>query len=146
MQYDRVQASQGPGAMGPQWCTDASGTRWSCRRAKAETILTGLSVLPPTGTCGDAALQNGCAPPALVACTFYDRTLPLPQNPVTQMLSSHDCWARMDYHLALVQDTVEPQLPRRRLHGRRRRRTTPTPGPRLASRRPRVPAAAAVAS
>jgi hypothetical protein len=111
VQYDRVQASQGPGAMGPQWCTDASGTRWSCRRAKVETILTGLPVLPTTGTCGDAALQNGCAPPALVACTFYDRTLPLPQNPVTLMLSSHDCWMRMDYHLALVQDTSNRSFP-----------------------------------
>jgi hypothetical protein len=115
VQYDRVQASAGPAAMGAQWCADAAGVRWSCRRAKVEAILTGANALPATGSCGQPALQNACAPgnspQATMTCTWYDRTLPPGQNPVTQQLSFHDCWMRMDYHLALVQDTTNRSWP-----------------------------------
>ena len=115
VQYDRVQASAGPTAMGVQWCADAASLRWSCRRARLEAILTGTNALPTTGSCGQPSIQNGCAPgnapQATIACTWYDRSLPLSQNPITQSLSYHECWTRMDYHLALVQDTTNRSWP-----------------------------------
>lgn len=111
VQYDRVQASQAS----TQWCQDAGGVRWSCRRAKLEKILTGVSLLPPSGTCAPSSVQSACspgnAPSATLACTWYDRSRPLSQNPVTQVLSYHDCWMKMDYHLALVQDTSNRSWP-----------------------------------
>lgn len=110
-QYDRVQASQATS----QWCQDGTGVRWSCRRAKVERILTGVNPLPTTGTCGQTSVQNACSPgnstTATTACTWYDRSLPLGLNPVTQNLSYHDCWLKMDYHLALVQDTSNRSWP-----------------------------------
>lgn len=111
VQYDRVQASAGPTATGPQWCEDGAGVRWSCRRAKAETVLTGANALPASGTCAAAALQNGCSPGASMTCTWFDRTIPPAQNPVTQVLTPHECWMRMDYHLVLVQDTSNRSWP-----------------------------------
>jgi hypothetical protein len=110
--YHRVTASQGA-AESPQsqWCEDADTVRWSCRRAKVEHLLTGAFPIPATGTCADVSMANGCRQPMTVACTWYDRTLPLAQNPVTQQLAPHECWQRMDYRIALVQDTSNRSWP-----------------------------------
>jgi hypothetical protein len=116
-QYERVRASRGATATQVgQWCEDAGGTRWSCRRAKVDAILKGNAVLPTTGTCGQTNVQNGCGPltppspgkppSTLISCTWYDRSRPLSENPVTQDLTLNACWLKMDYHLALIQDTT----------------------------------------
>src|SRR5690606_26034366 len=48
--YDRVRASIGVGVSPvPQWCEDAAGTRWSCRRARLAEVITGDFPIPPTG-------------------------------------------------------------------------------------------------
>lgn len=110
--YDRVRASSGVGASpSPQWCEDAAGTRWSCRRAKLDEVLTGSFPIPPSGTCADPSVTNSCRAPATMSCTWYDRTLPLAANPVTAVLSPHDCLAHMDYRLVLVQDTTNRSWP-----------------------------------
>jgi hypothetical protein len=110
--YHRVRASQGVGATpSPQWCEDATGIRWSCRRAKLDEVLTESFAIPSSGGCADVSVTNACRAPAQVGCTWYDRTLPPQQNPVTQQLSPHDCLARMDYRIALVQDTTNRSWP-----------------------------------
>jgi hypothetical protein len=110
--YQRVTASSGVGeSSSPQWCEAADAQRWSCRRAKLDHLLTGTFPIPPTGTCSTAIIAASCSQPASVSCTWYDRTLPLNQNPVTQSLSPHECWQRMDYRIALVQDTSNRSWP-----------------------------------
>jgi hypothetical protein len=110
--YHRATASQGvTESPQPQWCEDADTLRWSCRRAKVEHLLTGTFPIPGTGSCADVSVANGCRQPATLACTWYDRTLPLAQNPVTQQLAPHECWQRMDYRIALVQDTSNRSWP-----------------------------------
>ena len=110
--YERVRASNGVGATPvPQWCQDASGTRWSCRRAKLEEVLTGVFPIPATGDCADPTVAAACRAPASLPCTWYDRGRPLDQNPITESLSPHDCWLRMDHRLALVQDTTNRSWP-----------------------------------
>jgi hypothetical protein len=110
--YERVRASSGVGASpSPQWCEDAAGTRWSCRRAKLDEVLSGSFPIPATGSCADPGVAVGCRAPATIVCTWYDRTQPLGANPVTAQLSPHDCLARMDYRLALVQDTTNRSWP-----------------------------------
>ena len=110
--YERVRASNGVGATPvPQWCEDAGGTRWSCRRAKLEEVVSGLFPIPATGGCADPTVASGCRAPASILCTWYDRGRPLDQNPVTESLAPHDCWLRMDFRLALVQDTTNRSWP-----------------------------------
>ncbi len=110
--YERVTASLGVGeSPQPQWCEDASAMRWSCRRAKVEHLLTASFPIPASGTCGDVSVANGCRQPATMSCTWYDRALPPAQNPVTQTLAPHDCWQRMDYRVALLQDTSNRSWP-----------------------------------
>jgi hypothetical protein len=110
--YHRATASQGVAESAqPQWCEDASAVRWSCRRAKVEHLLSGAFPIPATGTCTDISVGNACRQPATQPCTWYDRSLPLAQNPVTQSLAPHDCWQRMDYRIALVQDTSNRSWP-----------------------------------
>jgi hypothetical protein len=106
IQYDRVRASRGAsGDQVNQWCEDDAGTRWSCRRAKVDSILTGSTIVPTTGTCAARQASTSCAQP-LVTCTWYDRGRPLSQNPVTQGMSANECWLKMDTHLVLIQDTT----------------------------------------
>lgn len=110
--YDRLTASAGVGeSTQPQWCEDAAGTRWSCRRAKLDQVLTGAFPIPTTGGCADPTVASGCRAANTLACTWYDRSLPLEQNPVTQSLSPFACWLKMDYHLALIQDTTNRSWP-----------------------------------
>jgi hypothetical protein len=110
--YHRVTASQGPGESAqPQWCETADTLRWSCRRARVDHLLTGNFPIPDTGSCATANVDQVCAQAASVACTWYDRTRPLNQNPVTQNLSPHECWLRMDYRVALIQDTSNRSWP-----------------------------------
>lgn len=110
--YARVTASQTVGESSqPQWCQSVDDHRWSCRRAKLEHLLTGTFPIPASGSCADASILNGCRQPATIACTWYDRNLPLAQNPVTQQLAPNACWARMDYRIALVQDTSNRSWP-----------------------------------
>ncbi len=112
LRYDRATASAGVGETpSPQWCQDGAGLRWSCRRAKLDHVLTGAFSIPATGACADVTVTNSCRAAAMMSCTWYDRTLPMDQNPVTQSLSPFDCWARMDYRLALVQDTTNRSWP-----------------------------------
>lgn len=112
LQYDRVTASSGVGESSqPQWCQDAAGVRWSCRRAKLEHVLTGSFPIPSSGGCADATVGNGCRAVAAMPCTWHDRTLPPEQNPVTQSLSPSACWAKMDFRIALVQDTTNRSWP-----------------------------------
>jgi hypothetical protein len=109
--YDRVMASQTVGeSPQPQWCQTLDQQRWSCRRAKVEHLLTGTFPIPADGTCADATV-NSCRQPATIACTWYDRNLPLAQNPVTQQLAPDACWAKMDYRVALLQDTSNRSWP-----------------------------------
>lgn len=110
--YDRVRASIGVGVSPvPQWCEDAAGTRWSCRRARLAEVITGDFPIPPTGSCADPTVATGCRPAAALPCTWYDRSRPLDQNPVTESLSPAECWARMDWRIALVQDTTNRSWP-----------------------------------
>ncbi|HEX4954061.1 MAG TPA: hypothetical protein VF017_11780 [Thermoanaerobaculia bacterium] len=112
LRYDRATASAGVGeSPSPQWCQDGAGQRWSCRRSKLEHVLTGTFPIPATGSCADVTVTNSCRAAAQMACTWYDRTLPMDQNPVTQSLSPFDCWSRMDYRIALVQDTTNRSWP-----------------------------------
>lgn len=104
--YDRVRASGGT-----QWCEDAAGVRWSCRRAKLEHVLGGQFAVPATGTCSNPAFVSSCSAPAAMACTWFDRTLPIELNPVTQSLPPSQCLQRMDFVLALVQDTTSRSWP-----------------------------------
>jgi hypothetical protein len=114
LQYNRVKASHGPTASGLQWCEDENAVRWSCRRAKVEKILTGTNPLPTTGSCAGIP-QDKCSPEGsstkLMTCTYYDRNRPLSQNPVTEQLSHNACWAKMDFHVALIQDTSNRSWP-----------------------------------
>ncbi|WP_313915564.1 hypothetical protein [Tahibacter sp.] len=110
--YERVTASAGAGeTSSPQWCESADAQRWSCRRAKIDHLLDGSFPLPATGTCNNSSITASCAQPASAPCTWYDRTLPLNQNPVTQMLPPTACWQRMDYRIALIQDTSNRSWP-----------------------------------
>ncbi len=104
--YERVRASTVP-----QWCEDAGATRWSCRRARLAEVLTGEFPIPASGTCAEPGVANGCRAAASMTCTWYDRTLPLELNPVTQSLSPAECWQRMDWRIALVQDTTNRSWP-----------------------------------
>lgn len=110
--YQRITASQGVGESAqPQWCEAADSTRFTCRRAKMEQLLTGINPIPATGSCADTTVSSGCQQPASISCTWYDRTLPLAQNPVTQALSPYACLQKMDYRLALIQDTSNRSWP-----------------------------------
>lgn len=110
--YERVTASPGVGeSSSPQWCESADARRWSCRRAKIDHLLDGSFSPPATGTCSNPSIAAGCAQPASAPCTWYDRTLPMSQNPVTQMLPPSACWQRMDYRIALIQDTSNRSWP-----------------------------------
>jgi hypothetical protein len=110
--HARVTASQGVGeSAGPQWCEAGDGSRWSCRRGKVEHLLLGASPFPITGTCGDTSFLNNCRQPATMSCTWYDRSLPLASNPVTQALSPRECWLKMDIRIALIQDTSNRSWP-----------------------------------
>jgi hypothetical protein len=46
-----------------------------------------------------------------MACTYWDRNRPLSQNPVTEQLSHNACWLKMDFHVALIQDTTNRSWP-----------------------------------
>lgn len=112
IRHARATASQAVGeSPNPQWCESADTQRWSCRRAKVEQLLLGANPIPASGSCADVSVVNSCRLPSLSACTWYDRTLPLNQNPVTQQLSLHDCWLKMDYRIALIQDTSNRSWP-----------------------------------
>ncbi len=110
--YERVTASPGAGeTSSPQWCQSADAQRWSCRRAKIDHLLDGSFAIPATGTCNESVIAAGCAQPASAPCTWYDRSLPLEQNPVTQSMAPSACWQRMDYRIALIQDTSNRSWP-----------------------------------
>ena len=110
LHYHHLTASQGPEeSANPQWCQDAGAVRWSCRRGRVEHLLTGVFPIPAGGNC--AAAVSTCQQPATMACTWYDRTRPLAENPVTQSLTPHACLQRMDYRIALVQDTSNRSWP-----------------------------------
>ena len=110
--YQRVTASAGVGESSqPQWCEDTAALRWSCRRAKVEHLLTGTFPIPSSGTCADPSVTAGCRQAPSISCTWYDRTLPLAQNPVTLTLTPQQCWQRMDYRIALLQDTSNRSWP-----------------------------------
>jgi|CXWL01.1.fsa_nt_gi hypothetical protein len=112
LRYDRLTASVGVGeSTQPQWCQDADGVRWSCRRAKVDQVLTGVLPIPATGTCADTTVANGCRAATTMLCTWYDRSLPLAANPVSQSLTPAACWAKMDARIALVQDTTNRSWP-----------------------------------
>jgi hypothetical protein len=112
LRYERVRASIGVGVSPvPQWCEDATGTRWSCRRARLAEVTSGDFPIPASGTCADPTVASGCRPAAALPCTWYDRTLPLGENPVTESLSPAECWQRMDWRVALVQDTTNRSWP-----------------------------------
>ncbi len=116
IQYNRIQASTtvDPASTAtPQWCQDGTGTRWSCRRAKVEEILRGSNPLPNTGTCSDASIKNACTlggtwtTSPTMQCTYYDNS----GVKRTEALSFNACWQKMDYKLALVQDTSNRSWP-----------------------------------
>lgn len=112
LQYDRITASPGVGeGSQPQWCEAGDGARWSCRRSRAEETLTGVFPIPDTGGCADPSVDNGCRAPATRPCTWFDRSRPLAENPVTETMSPHSCWQKMDYRLALIQDTSNRSWP-----------------------------------
>lgn len=112
LRYARATASQAVGeSPNPQWCESADAQRWSCRRAKVEQLLLGSNPIPASGSCADVTVTNSCRLPNLSACIWYDRTRPLNENPVTQQLSPHDCWLKMDYRIALIQDTSNRSWP-----------------------------------
>ncbi len=94
LQYDRVQASQAT----TQWCEDAAGVRWSCRRLRLERGLTGTEPAPPE--C--APPSNPCTPGAIATCIWHEGGREMQQANA----SFKECWDRMDVHLALVQDTT----------------------------------------
>jgi len=94
LQYDRVQASQ----QASQWCQDASGIRWSCRRLRLERGLTGAEPAPPE--CAPPA--NTCTPPLIPSCVWHEGG----QRHEQTMVAFKTCWDHMDVRIAMVQDTT----------------------------------------
>lgn len=119
MQYNRVKASPGslaPSLLNPpqtvldskqQWCQDKTGTRWSCRDTKVYRGLTGWE--PAPAECNAAATNCGVVANGSVdsmSCIWHDTT-GRHQEPMT----FQQCWAKMDKHIALVQDTTNRSWP-----------------------------------
>ncbi|WP_117211741.1 hypothetical protein [Allorhizocola rhizosphaerae] len=92
LQYHRVAASNPL-----QWCTDAAGNRWSLRRVRVDRALNG-SGDPTGGACPNTAPPN-------MTCTYYDAA------GAHTATGFGNCLARMDFKLALIQDTTNRSWP-----------------------------------
>lgn len=93
-QYNRVLASASPG----QYCTDGANNRWSCRRLKLDRGLISTELMP--GVC------PSCTVASTMSCTYSENGTTRTEN-----LSFNECWRKMDYRLALIQDTSNRSWP-----------------------------------
>ncbi len=93
-QYNRVLASTSSG----QYCTDTAGNRWSCRRLKLDRALIDPDLMP--GLC------SSCTVESTMTCTYSENG-----TTITENLGFNECWQKMDYRLALIQDTSNRSWP-----------------------------------